>query len=173
LDDTTVEGSPTPENNDHCIAIATRSFAFKGRGGQETWAGGQVVSIMRDPRVGNPHNVHLSRRPVSVELCPGGPGPAWQARDLGVFLEAQANRTGTRRRLFWFIFAAMSWTLWITRNKMVIEKVFPRRASDSVFKMLASLQLWYPLCRHRNKERVDVMLRALQEAARHLTMPPN
>jgi hypothetical protein len=102
------------------MAIATRSFAFKGRGGQEAWAGGRVVSTMRDPRVGNPHNVHLSHSSVSVELCPGGLGPAWQAWDLGEFLEVQANRTGTRRRPFWFMFAAMSWTLWITRNEMVI-----------------------------------------------------
>jgi hypothetical protein len=54
---------------------------------------------------------------------------------------------------------------------MVIEKIFPRRTSDSMFKMMASLQLWYPLCRQRDKERVNGMLRALQEAARHLSMP--
>jgi hypothetical protein len=71
------------------------------------------------------------------------------------------------------MFTAMSWTLWITRNKMVIEKVFPQRASDSVFIMLASLQQWYPLCRQRDRAQVDDMLQALQEAARHLTMPPD
>jgi hypothetical protein len=100
-------------------------------------------------------------------------GTAWQARDLGEFLEAHANQTGTRRRLFWFMFAEMSWTLWITRNKMVIEKVFPRHASDSVFIILASLQLWYPLCRQWDRAWVDDMLRDLQEAARHLTMQPD
>jgi hypothetical protein len=31
-----------------------------------------------------------------------------QARDLGEFLEAQVNWTGTRHRLFWFMFATMS-----------------------------------------------------------------
>jgi hypothetical protein len=35
--------------------------------------------------------------------------------------------------------------------------------------MLASLQLWYPLCRQRDRERVDGMLRALLDAARHLS----
>jgi hypothetical protein len=30
LDDTTVEGSPTPKNKDLCMANATRSFAFRG-----------------------------------------------------------------------------------------------------------------------------------------------
>ena len=38
-------------------------------------------------------------------------GTEWQAQDLGEFLEVQANRTGRRRRLFWLMFAAMTWTL--------------------------------------------------------------
>jgi hypothetical protein len=74
-------------------------------------------------------------------------GPEWQALDLGEFLEVQANRTRSRRRLFWLMFVAMSWTLWNVRNKMVIEHILPRRASNSIFKFLAFLQQWYPLCR--------------------------
>jgi hypothetical protein len=74
---------------------------------------------------------------------------------------------------FRFMFAAMSWTLWTTRNKMVIEKVFPQHASDSIFKMLVFLQLWYPLCRQQDRERVDGMLWALQDAACRLTMQPD
>lgn len=49
-------------------------------------------------------------------------GPEWQASDLGEFLEAAANHTGRRRRLFWLVFAAMTWTLWNIRNKMVIDR---------------------------------------------------
>jgi hypothetical protein len=56
--------------------------------------------------------------------------------------------------------------------KMVIERIFTRHVSDLVFKMLASLQLWYLLCRQRDRERVDGMLRALLEAARYLSTPP-
>jgi hypothetical protein len=66
-------------------------------------------------------------------------GPEWQAFDLGEFLEVRANHTGGRRRLFWLVFAAISWALWTIRNKMVIEHIFLRRASDSVFKFLAFL----------------------------------
>jgi hypothetical protein len=78
-------------------------------------------------------------------------GPEWQALDLGEFLDENANRTGGRRRLFWLVFAAMSWTLWTIRNKMVIELIFLRRVSDSAFKFLAFLQQWYPLCRQRDR----------------------
>jgi hypothetical protein len=50
-------------------------------------------------------------------------GPKWHALDLGEFLEEHANRTGKRRRLFWLVFASMTWTLWTIRNKMVIERI--------------------------------------------------
>jgi hypothetical protein len=67
-------------------------------------------------------------------------GPEWQALDLGEFLEEHANLIGGRRRLFRLVFAVMSWSLWTIRNKMVIEHIFLRRASVSVFKFLAFLQ---------------------------------
>ena len=97
-------------------------------------------------------------------------GPDWAALDLAEFLEVRANTTGKGRHLFWLVFAAMTWTLWTIRNKMVIEHIFPRRASDSVFKFLAFLQQWYPLCRQRDKARLDRMLGALIEASRLLSV---
>ena len=98
-------------------------------------------------------------------------GPEWQARDLAEFLEVQANHTGRRRSLFWLVFAAMTWTLWTIRNKMVIEHVFPRRAADSVFKFLAYLQEWHPLARQRDMQRLDGILENLLKAARILSSP--
>ncbi|KAE8797566.1 hypothetical protein D1007_27219 [Hordeum vulgare] len=67
-------------------------------------------------------------------------GPEWEAHNLTEFLQIRANQAGRKRRLFWLIFAALTWTLWTTRNKMVIERVFQRLASDSFFKFLAFLQ---------------------------------
>uniref|UniRef100_A0ACD5XXA3 Uncharacterized protein n=1 Tax=Avena sativa TaxID=4498 RepID=A0ACD5XXA3_AVESA len=52
-------------------------------------------------------------------------GPAWRVQDLGEFLETKANRTGRGRHLFWLVFAAITWSLWKIRNKMVIERIFP------------------------------------------------
>jgi hypothetical protein len=96
-------------------------------------------------------------------------GPEWQALDLGAFLEEHANRTGRRRCLFWLVFASMTWTLWTIRNKMVIERIFLWRVSDSIFKFLAFLQQWYPLYRQRDRERLDSMLEDLLMAARHIS----
>ena len=104
-----------------------------------------------------------------MELCIRGSRPDWLALDLEEFLEAQANRTGKGRRLFWLVFAALTWTLWTIRNKMVIERVFLRRASDSVFKFLVFMQQWHPLCRQWNLERLDGTLHRLLVAARRLS----
>ena len=43
------------------------------------------------------------------------------------------------------MFVVIVWTIWTIRNRMVIERVFLRRASDSVFKFLAFLLSRHPL----------------------------
>jgi hypothetical protein len=70
-------------------------------------------------------------------------GREWQALDLGEFLEEHANHFDRRRRLLWLVFASMTRTLWTICNKMVIERIFLRWTSDSVFKFLAFLQQWH------------------------------
>ncbi|KAE8787033.1 dna replication licensing factor mcm2 [Hordeum vulgare] len=99
-------------------------------------------------------------------------GPEWEAHDLADFLQVWATQAGRKRRLFWLIFAALSWTLWTTRNKMVIERVFQRHASDSFFKFLAFLQHWHPLARPRDRVRLQGYLDALLMSARRLSPRP-
>ncbi|KAE8798766.1 hypothetical protein D1007_25950 [Hordeum vulgare] len=96
-------------------------------------------------------------------------GPEWEAYDLADFLQVRATQVGRKRRLFWLIFAATMWTLWTTRNKMVIEKVFQRRASDSFFKFLAFLQHCHPLVRTRDRDRLQRYLDVSMVAARRLS----
>src|SRR3954469_3048557 len=95
-------------------------------------------------------------------------GPDWEAPDLAEFLQARANQTNIRRRLFWLVFAAMSWTLWTIRNKMVIGHVLLRRASDMLFKFLAFLQQWRPLSRRKDRDFIARMTEALTSTARRL-----
>uniref|UniRef100_A0ACD5WKF4 Uncharacterized protein n=1 Tax=Avena sativa TaxID=4498 RepID=A0ACD5WKF4_AVESA len=73
-------------------------------------------------------------------------GPTWQAQELGEFLQAQANRTGGGRRLFWLLFAALSWTLWNVRNKMVIERISPPGRLTQFFLCLPSSSSGPPWC---------------------------
>ena len=95
----------------------------------------------------------------------------WDAQELGVFLQSQANRAGGGRRLFWLVFAAISWTVWNVRNKMVIEKIFPSRVTDPVFSFLGFLQQWSPLVRQRDRTVFDDTFRALRTAALPLLAP--
>ena len=67
------------------------------------------------------------------------------------------------------MFAALSWTLWTVRNKMVIEKCFLRHASDSIFKFLAFLQQWYPLCRQQDRSQLDDLIAKLLVVARRFS----
>jgi hypothetical protein len=75
--------------------------------------------------------------------------------------------------IFWLVFAAMTWTLWNIHNKMVIERVFLWQAYDSMFKFIVFLQEWHPLCRQRDRERLDGILNDLVVEARHLTSSPS
>ena len=53
------------------------------------------------------------------------------------------------RHIRWLCVGVLAWTLWTVRNKLVIQKVPLRRATDSIFKMCGYLQLWRPLSRLR------------------------
>ncbi|KAE8816126.1 Signal recognition particle 54 kDa protein, chloroplastic [Hordeum vulgare] len=86
-----------------------------------------------------------------------------------IFAKVRATQVGRKRRLFWLVFGAMIWTLWTTRNKMVIERVFQRHASDSLFKFLAFLQHWHPLARTQERNRLQCYLDALMTSARRLS----
>lgn len=55
----------------------------------------------------------------------------------------------------------MMYTLWTTRNKMVIERVFQRHVYDSFFKFFAFLQRLHPLVRPRDRDRLQLYLDAL------------
>lgn len=48
----------------------------------------------------------------------------------------------------------MTWTLWTTRNKMVVEWIFTRQATDSFLKFLAFLQHLHPLSIQWDRDRL-------------------
>src|SRR4051812_13834319 len=53
-----------------------------------------------------------------------------------------------------------------TRNKMAIERVFLRRASDMIFIFLAYFQHWNPLSRRRDRECLLHMMDSLVASGR-------
>ena len=57
-------------------------------------------------------------------------------------------------RLIMFLFAGLSWILWITRNKMAIEKIFPKMPADVLYAALSLLQKWTTLLKKGDKSRI-------------------
>lgn len=63
----------------------------------------------------------------------------------------------------------MAWALWMTRNKLLIERVSLRQATDSVFKLLAFMQQWRPFSKRQDKTMLDAMIDGLQGVSRRLS----
>jgi hypothetical protein len=55
----------------------------------------------------------------------------WLPRKLGVNFQMGLS-----------CFAALAWTIWTTRNKMSIQKVFPNKPIDIICLALAFLRQW-------------------------------
>ena len=61
---------------------------------------------------------------------------------------------GTSSRIAWRCVGALLWALWTTRNKITIEKKFPNHPADMIFKCHLFLQMWTPLGKERDAERM-------------------
>jgi hypothetical protein len=58
-------------------------------------------------------------------------------------------------RLLMFLFAGFSWTLCVTRNKMAIERSYPKTPSDVLYAALSLLQKWIMLLKEGDKRRMS------------------
>jgi len=61
---------------------------------------------------------------------------------------------GTNMRLGFFFFAGFAWALWLARNKMAIERVFPSNPIDIVYIGLSFVQRWCRLLKPTDQEKV-------------------
>jgi hypothetical protein len=46
------------------------------------------------------------------------------------------------KRLIIFVFASFAWALWTCRNKMMIEKHFPKAPTDVMYTAVSFMQKW-------------------------------
>ena len=77
-------------------------------------------------------------------------------RSLHELLESWLHGKGPLpSRLIMFVFAGFAWTLWVSRNKMAIEKVFPNMPSDVVYGALSLLQKWMILLKEDDRWRMS------------------
>jgi len=61
------------------------------------------------------------------------------------------------KRLIMFVFACFAWALWTCRNKMMIEKHFPKAPTDVIYTALSFMQKWSYLLKDSDRDRVAQM----------------
>jgi hypothetical protein len=64
-------------------------------------------------------------------------------------------------KLVLFLFAGFAWALWITRNKMAIEKVFPKAPTDVIYTAISLMQRWCVLLKEKDRERIVQVLEVI------------
>ena len=75
------------------------------------------------------------------------------------------------RHIRWLCVGVLAWTLWNIRNKLVIQKVPLRRATDAIFKLCGYLQLWRPLSRPQDRDVITALLSDLRSMALRVASP--
>jgi hypothetical protein len=58
-------------------------------------------------------------------------------------------------RMIMFMFAGFAWAIWTTRNKMAIEKKFPKAPTDVIYCAISILQKWRLLLKEGDKKFFD------------------
>lgn len=97
-------------------------------------------------------------------------GNGWRPTNFPEFYQLLAGGSGQVCRLTWVNFDALAWSLWCVTNKLVIEHIFPSRATDDTYKLCGFLQLWRPLSKRWDRAVVDQLTRRYEELAAHLLM---
>uniref|UniRef100_A0A0A9FMG5 Reverse transcriptase zinc-binding domain-containing protein n=1 Tax=Arundo donax TaxID=35708 RepID=A0A0A9FMG5_ARUDO len=73
------------------------------------------------------------------------------------------KKFGVTCKLAIFMFSGLAWAIWKTRNKMSIEKKFPKSSSDAVFTGICFLQKWSILLKENDKLKIEVMIDKFKE----------
>ena len=79
-------------------------------------------------------------------------GRDWRPANFVQLRAILLSLSGRDRRLFWVLFLAQSWALWLVRNKLAIEKKLIRHPADILFKTLLFLQLWLLALKSKDQE---------------------
>jgi hypothetical protein len=79
----------------------------------------------------------------------------WNPAGIGEFLAIAQGLTGAYRRLVWFAFAAICWTLWTIRNKLTIEGSIIGKPADAHYKITIFMQHWRTLVKSKDRELLD------------------
>jgi hypothetical protein len=79
----------------------------------------------------------------------------WNPAGAGDFISLANNVTGSLRRIVWFTFATLYWTLGNTRNKLTIEGKMIGNPADIFYRMSGSGQTEGPGVAGRGRARCE------------------
>jgi len=68
----------------------------------------------------------------------------------------------TPKRIALFLFAGLAWDLWINRNKMAIERIFPSNPLSILYSRISFLQKWRLLFKPTDREEVEEVRKKLK-----------
>ena len=98
-------------------------------------------------------------------------GGSWDHNNFpALFAELQAIPPAVRH-IRWLAVGVLAWTLWTVRNKLVIQRIPLRRATDALFKWSGYLQLWRPLSRPRERDAITSIIIQLRVMALRMAPP--
>jgi len=91
---------------------------------------------------------------------------------LDLFAELQNSPPPQHpRHIRWLEIGVLAWTLWMIRNRLVIQRIPLRRATDALFKLSGYLQLWRPLSRPTDRDAISVFIADLRSMVVRLSPP--
>ena len=65
-----------------------------------------------------------------------------------------ASKMGGSKRVLWSCLGALAWAMWLTRNKIAIERIFPSHPANILYKCNILMQQWSPLAKHKDADKM-------------------
>jgi type III secretory pathway component EscR len=77
-----------------------------------------------------------------------------------------SRKFGVGRQLGLACFASIAWAIWLIRNKICIQHIFPNNSLDVVYLALSFIQKWHILMKSPEKAKAESMVEKMQECVR-------
>jgi hypothetical protein len=90
-------------------------------------------------------------------------GQQWAPVSFSSLFSRLQRVTGQSYRLLWLAAASLLWSLWLIRNKDLIEGTFIKSPTDAIYKIIVFLQLWMPLSRAEDRSGIRTTISNIKD----------
>ena len=81
---------------------------------------------------------------------------SWDPRSASDLATIVDSIHGGNNRVLWSCIGALTWAVWLTRNKLAIEGIFPSHPANIIYKCNLLLQQWSPLAKRKDAEKLKL-----------------